>query len=248
MLRGLIRKILKNFGFIRVNSDERFADMEPDFIEMYERYKRFTLTSIERMYVLYKAVEYISLNGIPGDLVECGVYRGGSVMLMASTLLALGDDQRRIFLYDTYEGMTEPTDKDVNVEGVSATTKWRQTLSPDGTSSWCASSLDEVKRNLAMTGIPEDRLEFVKGKIEYTLPEYAPHTVALLRLDTDFYESTYHELSCLYPRLSRGGVLIIDDYGHWKGSKEAADTYIRESRLPIFLSRVDYAGRVAIKT
>lgn len=246
MIKGLLKKILRERGYIHVNSVDKFHDIESEFFEIYEQCKPYTLTSMERMYTLYKAVAYICKNKIPGDFVECGVWKGGSVMLIALTLMKIGDSERSIYMYDTYQGMVEPTDVDVNYANVTAKEKWDAT-SHDLGSTWCYSPLDDVRRNVISTGYSEDRFIFVRGKVEETMPGTLPPSVSLLRLDTDFFESTYHELLHLYPLLSKGGVLIIDDYGHWKGSKEATDKYISEQNLMLFLNRVDYAGRVAIK-
>jgi hypothetical protein len=112
---------------------------------------------------------------------------------------------------------------------------------------WCYSGIDEVKNNLFTTGYPKEKLFFVKGKVEDTIPGEIPSAIAILRLDTDWYESTYHELKHLYPLLNSGGVLIIDDYGHWQGSRQATDNYFSEINKPVLLNRVDYTGRIAIK-
>jgi len=107
--------------------------------------------------------------------------------------------------------------------------------------------LEEVRHNLSNVGYPDDRIKLVKGLVEATLPNKAPSKIALLRLDTDWYESTRHELIHLYPRLAQRGVLIIDDYGHWEGAQKAVDEYIRDNNLPVLLNRIDYTGRIAIK-
>lgn len=246
MIKRLLKKMRRKIGHISANSADRLHDIEPEFFEIYEQCKPYTLTSLERMYALYNSVSYICKNQIPGDFVECGVWKGGSVMLIALTLMRLGDTRRSIYMYDTYEGMAEPTDIDVNFANITAKEKW-DAASRDGGSTWCYSPLDDVRRNVGSTGYPKERFIFVKGKVEETIPGTMPSSVSLLRLDTDFYESTYHELLHLYPLLSTGGVLIVDDYGYWKGSKEATDRYISEQNLMLFLNRVDYAGRIAIK-
>ena len=97
------------------------------------------------------------------------------------------------------------------------------------------------------TGYDQGLVHLVKGRVEETIPEHAPDSIAFLRLDTDWYESTKHELEHLFPRLSRHGVLIVDDYGHWKGARKAVDEYFAENKIKILLSRVDYTGRVAVK-
>jgi hypothetical protein len=158
----------------------------------------------------------------------------------------MDDTSRKIFLYDTFAGMTEPTKKDVNFCNQPAIEEYQTSLKQTH-NDWCFSPIEEVKKNLVSTGYPESNLIFVKGKIEDTIPQTVPEKIAILRLDTDWYESTYHELCHLYPLLSRGGILILDDYGHWKGAKEATDKYFSETKQKIFLSRVDYSCRIGIK-
>jgi len=109
------------------------------------------------------------------------------------------------------------------------------------------SPLEQVKNNLRNTGYDQNQIVYAKGKVEETIPSAAPATIAILRLDTDWYESTLHELVHLYPRLSVGGVLIIDDYGHWQGCRKAVDQYIAEHNLSLLLNRIDYTGRIAVK-
>ena len=110
-----------------------------------------------------------------------------------------------------------------------------------------AFSEEGVRKLLTGAGYPESRLHFVRGAVEQTLPARAPEQVAILRLDTDWYESTRHELVHLFPRLTVGGVLIVDDYGHWEGARKAVDEYFGAEHAPLLLTRVDYTGRVAIK-
>lgn len=166
------------------------------------------------------------------------------MVAVAAMLRSLGDTSRRLFLYDTFEGMTEPTERDKNLQGVTA--KSILDLDQRGTGYWCYASLDDVKQNLGSTGYPVERFEFVVGPVEQTIPARIPERIALLRLDTDWYESTRHELEHLYPRLSPFGVLIIDDYGFWKGARKAVDEYFA-ARTPLLLARSDNTGRMAIK-
>jgi hypothetical protein len=96
-------------------------------------------------------------------------------------------------------------------------------------------------------GYPEERIHFVPGRVEETLPQNAPKDIALLRLDTDWYASTKHELQHLYPRLVPGGVLIVDDYGYWQGARQAVDEYLSENGLALLLNRIDHTARIAVK-
>jgi O-methyltransferase len=255
MLRTIVRKTLNSMGYelMKKTVGQRTipADMEhrSEFNSIYDRCAPNTKTSPERMFALYEAVRYIIQAGIPGDFVECGVWKGGSSMVMAFALRELKHMQQKIYLYDTFEGMTRPTEKDtVAGLGLPALPDWEKHPKTQGTCvDWCYAPLDEVKKNMSLTGYPEGNLVYVKGLVEETIPRIIPGRIALLRLDTDWYESTYHELKHLFPLLSPGGVLIIDDYGHWAGAREAVDQYFSESSTPILLHRVDYTGRVGIK-
>jgi bifunctional ADP-heptose synthase (sugar kinase/adenylyltransferase) len=100
---------------------------------------------------------------------------------------------------------------------------------------------------MLMTGYPSSNLIFVQGKVEETLPRVIPDNISLLRLDTDWYESTRHELIHLFPLLSKSGVLVLDDYGYWAGARKAVDEYVVENNIKILLDRVDGTGRVGLK-
>jgi hypothetical protein len=185
---------------------------------------------------------------IPGDFVECGVWRGGSSLMVAQVLQHRGVSDRHLFLYDTFEGMSEPTAEDVDFRGQKADLMLEQTQDQKETSVWCLANLDDVKLTMSNSSFPSANIHYVEGKVEDTIPTTVPsNAIALLRLDTDWYASTMHELIHLYPSLSASGVLIIDDYGHWEGCRKAVDEYFAEQKQTIFLQRIDYTGRLAIK-
>jgi len=208
----------------------------------------YTMTSEAKIWSLIRAVDYVEENNIPGDFVECGVWRGGSVMAMIAQLKNLNAPERTIWLYDTFEGMTEPTSHDVDsVAGVSAAQLLDSTDVADGNNVWCVASLEDVEANLSNTKYPQERLVFVKGDVALTLSEKAPEKIALLRLDTDWYESTKAELEILYPKLVPGGVCILDDYGHWKGARKAVDEYFEQLGARPLLMPIDFSGRIFTK-
>ena len=225
---------------------KRFADVEPEFWSHYKRCKPFTMTRTERIYALYQSMRYVLARGIPGDIVECGVWKGGSAMLCALLLKENPTPPRSLYLYDTFAGMAEPGEKDVSVDGASAVAEWRR-QKREQASDWAYAPLVEVRKNLLSTGLPEERLVFVPGKVEDTIPQVAPQEIALLRLDTDWYSSTYHEMAHLFPRLSAGGVLILDDYGTWQGARQAVDQYVAEKNLTLLLTRIDRGARLCVK-
>ena len=223
-------------------------DLEPEFLEIYQRCRSQTLTSVERMYALYKAVEHVVQTRVQGDFVECGVWRGGSVMMMALAAKHFGDTQRSMWLYDTFSGMTAPSSADIQaITGQSAQDVLNANEKNETNPFWAVASLDVVTANLHRTGYPIDRFKIVTGDILETLPTNSPRQVAIIRLDTDWYESTRHELRCLYPLLVQGGVLIVDDYGYWKGVRKAVDEFFALEATRPFLHRIDFTGRICTK-
>ena len=223
------------------------ADIDDEVAARIARVRRQSLTSAVRLAAFCQAVEYVVSNEIEGELVECGVWRGGSMMAAALTLIELGETDRDLYLFDTYTGMPEPGAEDVPspYDGYSPHRFWRLVTGAGRT--WAAASVETVRSNLTSTGYPAERMHFVAGMVEDTLPDAAPDRIAILRLDTDWYSSTKHELETLYPRLGEGGVLIVDDYGHHAGARRAVDEYFAEIGEAPLLTRLDYTGRIAIK-
>jgi hypothetical protein len=250
MLRSGLSGLLRRLGFVLVRTGPNAPlppDIDPEAAATIRASASFTMTGVERQFALIEAVRYVVRSGIPGDIVECGVYRGGAMMAVARTLQQLDAAARTLWLYDTFAGMTPPTSEDVDLSGVAAATEYARRRSGPDRSSWCLADELEVRANLARTGYPPDRLVFVAGPVEQTIPTRAPSQVALLRLDTDWYASTRHALEHLYPRLAPGGVLIIDDYGHWRGARRAVDEYFAGCREPVLLQRIDYTGRLVLR-
>lgn len=248
--KQIIKKITRLFGFeiVRCVTEERvLPDIPQSFVDTYRKVKPYTMTSPERIFSLCEAVKYVQSNDIEGAIVECGVWKGGSMMAVADTLLKGGDRSRSLYLFDTFEGMSPPTDRDVDVAGVTAESLLHRADKSEAASVWCHATLDTVKAALGSTNYPEEKIHFIKGMVEQTIPEFIPEKIALLRLDTDWYESTKHEMEYLFPRLVKGGVLIIDDYGHWQGARKAVDEYFEKNEVKILLNRIDYTGRIAVK-
>ncbi len=252
-LRHLARGALARAGFVveRVPDAQRLGrthpDLEPEFAALYARCAPYTMTSVERMYALWQAVRHVVHLDVSGDLVECGVWRGGSSMLAALTLEQAGDRERTLWLYDTFAGMSEPDKRDVAVTGARMVDEWDAHRGRQDDPVFAFGALEEVRRNMASTGHAPERVRFVRGKVEDTIPAQAPERIALLRLDTDWYASTLHELEHLYERLAPGGVLVVDDYGHWEGARQAVDEFFSGLAHPPLLTRVDYTARIGIK-
>jgi hypothetical protein len=225
------------------NSCPDIALADPDFVQLYRSLATVTLTSPQLAYALRSALRYLGRSGVAGDIVECGVWRGGSMALTATTLLESGDDQRQLWLYDTFGWEWEPEgphDGFLAAEGAPGSPR-----PPSAKSS--GTSKAEVLELLTRTGYPAEQLHLVEGLVQDTIPAQAPDRIALLRLDTDYYESTRHELEHLYPRLTRGGVLIVDDYGKLSGATKAVDEYFAALAHPPLLQRIDVQGRMAVK-
>src|SRR4051812_29813395 len=214
-------------------------DFTPEEIADYRAVEPYTLTGPLRTVSLMRALEYLVRQRIPGDIVECGVWKGGSMMAAARALLRLQETSRQLWLFDTFTGMSAPTAEDVSVCQISAEEDYKGTYLRVG--------LEEVRSAVLSTGYPQEQIRFVEGKVEDTIPAQIPEQIALLRLDTDWYESTRHELLHLFPRLVRGGVLIIDDYGHWQGARKASDEYFAANNVAILLNRIDFSARIAVK-
>ena len=225
-------------------------DYGPELEQTIRRVRRHTMTTPRRIAALCDGVEHVHRAGIPGAIVECGVWRGGSMMAVALTLLRLDAADRDLYLFDTFQGMPAPTAEDrfSAYDGYSPMGHWRKRRREGtGESSWHYVPVENVRAAVLSTGYPAERVHMVEGRVEDTVPGAAPAEIALLRLDTDWYESTRHEMEHLYPRLSAGGVLLLDDYGHYEGARQAVDEYLEAHDERLLLNRVDYTGRIAVK-
>ncbi len=257
-VRGQARSALRRLGYdvVRSGGPARPSetgphvppDVDPLTAETIRAVAPYTLTGPERVASLCEAVRYVVRAQVPGALVECGVWRGGSALAVLRTLVELEVEDRDVWLYDTFDAMPAPTDRDVDVHGVAAADYHAQ-YAADPTSldpAYDYLPFEHVHDLLLATGYPPERLHLVRGLIEQTVPGSAPEQISLLRLDTDYYSSTRHELEHLAPRLSAGGVLLVDDYGHWRGSRDAVDEWQGTLPHPLLLQRIDYTARLAV--
>ncbi len=200
-----------------------------------------TLTSKVSQHAMLDALRYVDAQGIEGDIVECGVWRGGNIILARKIL-----PERECWLYDTFSGMTEPGPEDLRRSGKKASDSYHA-YKRDGRP-WCEATLAEVRENFREADVLDDDLcHFIVGDVIETLldPVNLPDTVSILRLDTDWNASTKIELEILYPRLAVGGVLIVDDYGHWLGARLAVDEYLRSDTS--LLTYIDYSSVMMVK-
>lgn len=189
-------------------------------LRIVEEVAPYTMTSGKRITQTIRAVRDLDANNIAGDIVECGVWKGGQII---SAWLANNKTKRNFWLYDTFEGMTAPTVHDHKVNAKNEVHHARlSSKAKNGFDQWCRAEIEEVSNNV-FKYIPPHQCNFIKGPVEQTLldKKNIPKNIALLRLDTDWYESTLQEIMVLYPRLNVGGYMILDDYNGWRGCKKA---------------------------
>jgi O-methyltransferase len=191
------------------------------------------MCSNARLRGLYRALRYVVSHDIPGDVVECGSARGGSAALMALTLRRLGA-RRKLWLFDTFEGLPAPTSQDPDFELADLFT---------GT---CVGTLGEVRALFNRLNVADD-VALVKGLFQETLPATPIARIAVLHIDGDWYESVKVCLDCLYDKVVAGGVIQLDDYGYWKGARKAVDEFLEQRGIQAPLQRLDYSGRYLVK-
>ena len=241
-----IRPAKEGSGFIL---PVEFSETEAE-IYRFVTDNKLTMVTPEGIVATLKACKHAVLAEVPGDFVECGVWRGGNAIAAKMLFEAYGSD-KKLWLFDTFTGMSEPTDVDrarFTGEVASETFEEQQR---DGYNAWCYASLEDVQRNFQRAGLDLDGVRFVKGDVSETLQDEGnlPEAISVLRLDTDWYESTKSELERLYPRLSHGGSLLIDDFGYWEGARKAVEEYVDAlpARERPLLHCADSSGRMGVK-
>ena len=254
-LKQLVQSLFNALGFDIRRSRNGIPPATP--VELSESERRFvsyivnnslSMSTWEGLWATAMACTYVINSKIDGDFVECGVWRGGNAILAAMIFTSHNCD-KKIYLFDTFEGMTAPSQRDRDsLGGKLALAEYLRNSRSDH-NAWCYASVSEVEFNFRKAGLLNENIVFVKGDVEHTLCDCSqlPEKIALLRLDTDWYASTKKELEILYPRVCAGGVLIIDDYGHWAGAKEAVDEYFSADIGRPLLQYVDYTRRMGIK-
>ena len=238
MLIKVVNKFLRSMGnkLLKKSSKQNFpieiSQAEKKFIteilfpsQLSSNSVPLSMVSIERLWATISATKYIVENDIAGDLVECGVWRGGVAIAIAKTLQNLGS-KKKLYLFDTFEGMTQPTSFDRQSSTKKSALKKFRKLQKDHHNEWCYSSLEDVKISFSKYNLMSN-VKFIKGDVNETLKKTKnlPEKISLLRLDTDWYESTKIELEILYPLIEPKGILLIDDYGYWDGARKAVDEY-----------------------
>lgn len=200
-----------------------------DYGRAYRQVRRYTMSSNARLRALHAAVEQVMQRQVPGDIVECGTARGGSAALMGLALQRAGDS-RRLWVFDTFEGMPEANANDPDYEHARHYT------------GSCRGELAEVRLLFDRLGLLE-RTSFVQGLFQDTLPRTATGPISVLHLDGDWYDSVMVCLERLYDQVSPGGIIQVDDYGYWAGARKAVDDFFRQRGIAPPLQYVDYSGR-----
>lgn len=246
--------------FKKINYDLRKVEqynLEKDFPEVTEFEKNlfeisadYTMTSNERIFSLIKSIDFIRHNNVQGDFVECGVWRGGNLIIFQK-LIEKYNLKKKIYAFDTFEGMSKPEEIDKTFDGKSSIELLeklnKRNVDRDNNILIADCSLEKVKENFKKFSSQEN-LICIKGKVEETLEkkDNLPDKISILRLDTDWYSSTKKELETLFPLLEKNGILIIDDYGYWQGAKKAVDEYFKDKKVAMF--KIDFTGRLIIKS
>ncbi|WP_440652121.1 TylF/MycF/NovP-related O-methyltransferase [Candidatus Pelagibacter sp. HIMB1542] len=253
MIKNLIQFCLANFNLRLIKLENEFSNkipVEADIEEkkLIELTKKYSMNGSLRIWTLIIALKKISENNIEGDFVETGVWKGGNLILMRKYMQKYCLIDRNIFGYDTFEGMPEPTKNDKDFKNINATKYFSDKTNLENFKSFNSKiSLDEVKNNFVRITGDSNNLKLIKGKTQETLKNEnnLPNKIAILRLNTCFYESTKFELQILYDKLQKGGYLIIDDYGYWKGAKLAVDEFFKNKKK--YFHFVDHTCRFLIK-
>jgi len=202
------------------------------------------------------AVNYILKNNIDGVIIECGVDSGNFEYIWINELMK-NNAIRDIFLYDTFSGLVEPSENDFTCEDATiykmdkeeVYNTWKNQIIDDKTNGWCYTPLEIVKNKLNSTGYPNDKLHYIVGDVMETLKEKTniPEKIAILRLDTDWYESSKYELEQMYDNVVIGGVIIFDDYYHWNGQRKATDDFFKSINIEYEFVKLDAKTAAIIK-
>jgi len=221
--RNLIQYYLRNVSLTRPRS---FGDSFR-MVRLVHKVRGYTAVFVPRLVALYKLSEEVNRRSLPGDIVECGVYNGGSGAIMAS-LCEKSPLNRTVWLFDSFEGLPKPTDKD----GVEA----------PAYEGWCHGDLAKVERIFRKLNIPESRVHIVKGWFQNTFPSVQIPAIAILHIDADWYDSVKLCLEKFYDHVQPGGYIVLDDYGDWEGCRIATDEFLKKRLLDVKLIQVDYTG------
>ena len=248
IIKNQIKKFFSKFGYELINKNQKIIELSKEDKELISIVSKYSMTPQIRIFNLLQSLRHLKHNSIKGDYVECGVWKGGNLLLFKKFLEHENqNEEKSIYAFDTFEGMTEPDKNDYDLSSNLSAIDLMKSDQNKKTNLWGICSLEDVKNNLLNNLNNINNINFIKGPVEETLTiqKNIPNNISLLRLDTDWYSSTKKELEVLYEKVSPGGIIIIDDYGHWGGSKKAVDEFFINKY--VWMHYVDYACRLIIK-
>lgn len=248
ILKKISRKniILDKFYsfFINIYSKFNQTSCDPNFekSKLYLKVRPYTMASSRRLANVYQLSKLVETHKLEGAFVECGVWKGGCIAVMAYVAKKVNSN-RKIWLFDSFEGLPEPNKKDGAKALEYAQGRSSGKLEPINQ---CVGPLDDVKEIFfSILKIDENNIVIRKGWFQDTLPiaknEIGP--IAILRVDGDWYESTKCCLENLYDNVISNGYVIIDDYSHWEGCKKAVEEFFEDRNIKVKLNKIDYTGR-----
>jgi O-methyltransferase len=191
-----------------------------------------TMIGLKRLENIEYCVRDVIANGVAGDLIETGVWRGGATIFMKAILQSLNINNRIVWVADSFEGLPKPDENKYQADKSDRHHMWKELAIP----------LETVKYNFEKYGLLDENVKFLKGWFKDTLPTAPVSKIAVLRLDGDMYESTIDALTHLYPKLEVGGYLIVDDYGGIKACKAAVEDYRKQHNITEEIKTVDWTG------
>ena len=248
MLRKIINNVLMFFGY-KISRKIQKKMLSKKFLENYNKSKDLSSFNLEFFLFLELSLDYLfKRNRIEGDIVECGVFKGANCRFICDYLKSINYENINIFLYDTFEGMPCASSNDINIFTKKNYNFYLKKMQKNNEvdNFYKYENIENVKKLLFQTNYNKNKIHFIKGLVEETIPKTIPNKISLLILDTDYYDSTKHELQHLYPLVEKGGIIIIDDYGTWSGVKKAVDEYF--DNLNDFKSFIDHKTIFLIKS
>ncbi len=218
--KSLYRKFLDNYYSLKTKKEI------VNIIHTCNNYN-FNTSTIYDLWINYFSLKRIINNSVKGDIVECGVWKGISLVFFQKILNFYKIEEKKIYGYDTFEGFPEPSEKDITIENIPMRQRYENSKLKNDSSNWNYCSLEDVKKNFQINQIETKNLELIKGKVENTLQnkKNIPKQISILKLDTCLYDSTKIELEILFSRLQTGGILIVDNYANYYGVRDAVKEF-----------------------
>ena len=248
LIKNIINKLIISTGYSLINHNQKIVELNDNDKKLINLAQKYSMTPQIRIFNLLQSLRHLKNKKIDGDYVECGVWKGGNIILFKKFIENEDENSKKnIFAFDTYEGMTEPDKNDYDISSNIPANILLKGDKVKQTNLWGICNLENVKKNIQSCFKGTENIKFIKGPVETTLDDTKnlPDKISLLRLDTDWYNSTKKELDVLYDKVTPGGIIIIDDYGHWGGSKKAVDDFFLNKY--VWMHYVDYACRLIIK-